>query len=161
MPTLWLPQDRAQAQAEAASAEQRQMLEELERVTGLLEHYNRELRAIDPHLQVVLAKPNTTVEGLKPGYYHIVRMRPGHPAYIKPVEHADGSWRDLDSSVFDLVAEDDLWNDRAQREQRQKARRALEARQRERDREALDRAREFDERWKAANSVSILVPKGV
>lgn len=162
MPTLWLPKDREEAMAREALAEQRQMAEELNRVTGALEHYNRELQKIDPHLRVVLAKPNTTVEGLKPGYYHIVRLRPGTMAYIKPIEDPEtGAWRDLDSSIFDLVAEDDLWNDRVQREKRAKARKALEAKQRQREREAMDRAREFDERWKAANSVQILVPKGV
>ena len=161
MPTLWIPRNRAEAQARAAAEEQRQMLEELERVAGLLDHYNRELQQIDRHLSVMLAKPTTTVEGLKPGYYHIVRMRPGHFAYIKPVEGPNGEWRDLDSSVFDLVAQDDLWNDRVQREQRRKARKALEARDRQRQRESQDRAREIDARIKSANSTSILIPRSI
>jgi hypothetical protein len=141
--------------------EQAQMVEELYDVTGKLEHFNRELYQIDHHLKVVMAKPNTTVQGLKPGYYHIVRMRPGHLAYIKPIEGPNGEWRDLDSSVFELVAEDDLWNDRLQREQRQKARRAEEARQRQIIRERQARAAEFDERLKHATSTQILVPKSV
>lgn len=137
------------------------MLEELERVSGLLEHYNRELRQIDEHLSLVLAKPNTTVDGLRPGYYHIVRMRPGHFAYIKPLEGPNGEYREPDSSLFDLVAEDDLWNDRAQREQRRRARKALEARQRDRERESRDRAREIDERIHSIESTSILVPRSI
>lgn len=161
MPTLWIPESRQEAMARAAAEEHRQMLDELERVSTALEHYNRELRQIDPHLSVMLAKPNTTVEGLKPGYFHIIRQRPGHFAYIKPVEGPNGEWRDLDSSIFDLVAEDDLWNDRLQREQRRKARKALEARARDRQRESQDRAREIDERVKSLNSTSILIPRSI
>jgi hypothetical protein len=141
--------------------EQAQLVEEFYDVTGKLEHFNRELYKIDRYLKVVLAKPNTTVQGLKPNFYHLVRLRPGHLAYIKPIEGPNGEWRDLDSSVFDLVAEEDLWNDRTQREMRQKARRAEEARQRQKQREAQDRAREFDERLYHATHVSVRVPKTI
>lgn len=161
MPTLWIPESRQEATARAAAEEHRQMLDELERVAAALDHYNRELAKIDPHLEVMLAKPTTTVEGLKPGYYHIIRKRPGHFAYIKPVEGPNGEWRDLDSSIFELVAQDDLWNDRLQREQRRKQRKALEARDRDRQRESQDRAREIDARIKSLNSTSILVPRSI
>lgn len=168
MATLHLPSSvrtRGVALPRAAESEimreQSQMVEELYRVADKLDHYNRELYQIDPDLSVMLARPHTTVEGLKPNYYHLVRLRPGHPAWIKPVEHDDGSWRDLDSSLFDLVAEADLWNDRVQREIRQKQRRAEEARVRQKQREGMDRAAEFDERWKSANNTSISVTKDV
>lgn len=141
--------------------EQNQLLQEFYEVSGKLEHFNRELYKIDRYLSVVLAKPNTSVQGLKPNFYHLVRMRPGHLAYIKPIEGPNGEWRDLDSSIFDLVAQDDLWNDRSQREQRQKARRAEDARQRQIIRERQDRAREFDERLKSRLNTSISVPKAV
>lgn len=141
--------------------EQSQLALELYEITGKMEYYSRELKQIDPHLSVILAKPNTTVLGLKPNFYHIVRLRPGSPAYIKPVEGPNGEWRDLDSSIFDMVAEEDLWNDRTQRDKREKARKADEARIRQRQREAMDRAREFDERLKSALNTSISVPKAV
>jgi hypothetical protein len=141
--------------------EQAQMVQELYEITEKLDHFNRELYKIDHYLKVMLAKPQTTVEGLKPGYYHLIRMRPGHLAYIKPVEGPNGEWRDLDSSIFDLVAMDDLWNDRTQRELRQRQRRADEARKRQRDREAMDRAREFDERLKSRDNVSIRVSRNI
>lgn len=157
MSGLYLPPS-ARAEVER---EQRQMVDELYDVVSKLDHFNRELYHIDPYLKVMLAKPTTTVIGLKPNYYHLIRMRPGHAAWIKPIEGPSGEWRDLDSSVFDLVAEDDLWNDRSQREQRQKARRADEASKRQRDREAQDRAREFDERAYHAQNVSVLIPKAI
>lgn len=168
--TLYLPDSAQPGMPRAAlprqlhsevAAENRQMVEEFEHVTGALAYYDREVRQIDEHLRIVLAKPETTVEGLKPGYYHIVRMRPGHPSWIKPIEGPNGEWRDLDGSVFDLIHEADLWNDRTQREIRQKQRRAEEARKRQKDREAMARAAEFDDRLKHAQNVQILVPRGV
>lgn len=159
---LWLPEAaRPKGGESEVMKEQRQLVEEFYSVSDKLEHFNRELQKIDPHLRVVLAKPSTTVQGLRPNFYHIIRLRPGHGTYIKVIEGPNGEWRDLDSSVFDLVAEDDLWNDRTQRERRQRARRAEEARRRQRQRDAEARAREFDERWHSATHVAVSVPKAV
>lgn len=146
---------------DAIAREQRQLQEEMERMAGALNYYNGLLKEIDEHLEVVLAKPNTTVEGLKPGYYHLVRLNPGHPAYIKPVEWDDGSWRDLDSSILDLAVEDDLWNDRLQSERRKLRKEAKRAKERQRQREHEDRAREMDARIKSLNSTQILVPRSI
>lgn len=163
MPTeLWLPNTAQPTTMEnPVVEEQRQLVEEFYAVSDKLAHFNRELQQIDPHLKVVLAKPNTTVMGLRPNFYHLVRMRPGHGTYIKVIETPDGEWRDLDSSIFDIVAEDDLWNDRTQRERRQRQRRADEARQRQRRREAQDRIDEFNARWHSATHVAVSVPKAV
>lgn len=168
MPTIHLPSSvmtggvalPRQVESEVMR-EKAQMAQELYVVTGKLGYYTRELQQIDPYLSVILAKPNTTVDGLKPNYYHIVRLRPGSPAYIKPVEGPNGEWRDLDSSIFAMVAEEDLWNDRTQRDKREKARRANEVRERERQRQAADRAREFDERLWHATHTSVSVPRSI
>lgn len=144
-------------------AEHAQMAQEMDDLTGAMEHYSRELQRVfnDPYIKIILAKPHTTVQGLKPNYYHIVRMQPGVMAYVKPVENPDGTWRDLDSSVFDLAAEDDLWNDRTQKEILRRRRKAEEARVRQREREAADRAREFDERLHSATHVSVAIPRSI
>lgn len=168
MPTLHLPSSvrtggvaLPRAVESEITREQNQLAQELYEVTSKLDHFNRELYRIDPYLKVFLAKPMTTVMGLKPNYYHLVRMRPGHMAYVKPIEGPNGEWRDLDSSVFEQVAEDDLWNDRTQREIRKRQRRAEEARLRQKQRESQDRAREFDERLHHATHVSVSVPKKI
>jgi hypothetical protein len=149
-----------QAESEI-TREQHQLALELYEVTGKLEHYTRMLQQIDPYLSVILAKPHTTVDGLRPNFYHIIRRAPGAPAYIKVIETPDGEWRDLDSSVFDLAAEDDLWNDRTQRERREKAKRAEDARQRQIIRERQERAAEFDERLWSATHTSVSVPRNI
>lgn len=141
--------------------EQGQMELEVYALSAKLDHYNRELKQIDHYLSVILARPHTTVMGLKPNYYHLVRQQPGAMAYIKPIEGPNGEWRDLDESIFVTVAEADLWNDATQRELAKLQRRAEAARIRQRDREASDRAREFDERLWHATHVSVRVPKDV
>lgn len=141
--------------------ENRQMLEEMERVTGALAYWTHELKQIDRYLEVVLAKPNTSIVGLKPGYYHVIRYQPGFPAAIMPVEGPNGEWRDLDSSIIDMVQRADLWNDRTQRELRKRSQRIEEARQRQKDREAQDRAREFDDRLYHATNASVRIPRSI
>lgn len=168
MPTLHLPSSMRtggiilpRGVEDEIAREQRQMQDEVERITGTLNYYNRLLHDIDEHLEVVLAKPNTTVEGLKPGYYHLIRLNPGHPAYIKPYEYDDGSWRDLDSGILDAAVEDDLWNDRLQSERRRLRKNAKAAKERQRQREHIDRAREMDARIKSLNSTQISVPRSI
>ena len=141
--------------------ENRQMVEELEFVAGRLKHYEMLAREIDDHLRIVLAKEHTTVEGLKPGYYHVVRLRPGGPAWIKPYEGPNGEWRDLDEGIIDMIKERDLWNDRTQREINRKMRKAEQARIHHQQLAAQERAREFDERWHSANNLSVLITKDV
>lgn len=149
--------------ASEVEAEQRQMVEEMDDVSGSLAYWTRELQSIfnDPHVKIVLAKPNTTVIGLKPSYYHIVRMRPGTAAWIQPVETPDGEWKDLDSSVIDIALKSDLWNDRTQHELRRQRERAEASRQAEQRRAAMDRAGDFDERlWHAMNT-SVSIPRSI
>lgn len=154
--TLWLP-NGTEVQREHSQLEQ-----ELEYVAGNMAYWTRELQQIDPDLKVFMAKPNAETVGVKPGYYHVVRLRPGHPAAVMVVEDEEtGEWRDLDSSVLDLVQRADLWNDRTQREIRAKRRKVEAARQRDKIRRGQERAAQFDERLHSATHVSIQVPRSV
>lgn len=145
-------QDRAEIRAEVAS------------LSGELSFWTRELRTRlnEPHLKVVKAHDRVG-EGspLKPGYYHVLLEHPGHPTTIMPVEYPDGSFRELGSHVYDMMEENDLWNDRARRSGRERARKMQEAAARQRDRESRERVDEFNARWKSANNTSILVSKSI
>lgn len=143
--------------------EQRQMVEEMEDVTGALAYWSRELQDIfnEPNIKVILAKPNTTVVGLKPNYYHIVRMNPGTAAYIQPIETPNGEWLDLGSHVIDIALKADLWNDRTQRELRKQRERAEKARLAQKQRDAADRAGDFDERVRSLNRTQIRVTRNI
>ena len=154
--TFWIPPESEVARDAALLQAQ------LDDVLPRLQFWNNELRQIDPYLKVVRAKPGAHIEdGLKPDYYHIIRIRPGTMAYVKPVQYPDGTWHELDSYVLELVQEDDLWNDRTQRERRKIRVRAEEARQRQKERESQDRVDELNERYRSATSTMISVPRSI
>lgn len=144
--------------------EQADMLEQLEDVTGSMLHYTRELqhRFDDPYLKVVLAHSRTTVEGVKPNYYHVVRMEPGKPSAVLVLEDEEtGEWRDLGDWVFDYVARSDLQNDRTQRLLHEERIARERERIRQKQREGQDRAREFDDRLWHATHTSISIPRSI
>lgn len=151
---LWLPSEVRRENAE--------LQEQLDTEVEALAYWTKALQQIDPYLSVVMAKMTVTVDGMKPGYYHIIRQTgPNSPVYIKPVENPDGTWRDLDSRVIEQAQEDDLWNDRTQRERRKIREQAEAARQRQMAREKQDRIDELNRRWHSANSVSIAIPRSI
>ena len=131
-------------------------------VKGTLDHFNRELRQIDSRLKMVVANDRVAEDSpLKAGYYHILLEAPGHPTTILPLEYDNGEYREPGSWIFPYLQEQDMWNDRARHAGRERQRKLNEARDRQSAREAADRAQEFNERWKSANSLSILFPKGL
>jgi hypothetical protein len=154
MSSLYLPPS-------AVAEEQRQMLDEMEAVAGRLQHYQKRLDETYTGLKVMLAKPNTTIEGLKPGYYHLVFDVPGSGTFIEPYQGPNGEWRDLDDGIFTLAAESDGWNDRVRRDMAKMRAKAEADRKADLLRERMDRAHAFDERWKSANSTQILVSRSI
>jgi hypothetical protein len=130
---------------------------------GELAAWTRELRRLfDPHLKMVKAHEKTAPGSpLKPGYYHVLLESPGAPTTIMPVEYDDGSFRELGSHVFEMIEQNDLWNDRARKAGRERGRKLREAAARTRERESQERVDNFNERWKSANSASISVSRDI
>lgn len=131
--------------------------ENLFSIAAVKADFDRDLKQIDDHLEIVKAKDQTTVVGLKAGYWHIIRMNPGHPADVLVLEHPDGSYREPDSSLFDFVMESDLYNDRARKAHRKRQEEARRASERRRERESQDRIDEIGRRVKSRNSTQIHV----
>lgn len=125
--------------------------------------YEDDLKAIDPLLRLVKAQATVTPgNGLKPGYWHLIRDEPGSfVSYVTPLEWPDGSPREPGSWMYEHLAKEDMWSNRSRRVAAERNRKLMEARQREEQREAMDRAGDFDERWKQANRTQILVPRSV
>jgi hypothetical protein len=149
--------------ASEVEAENRQLVEEMHEVSGSLRYWTRELQRVfnEPHIKVVLAQPRTTVQGLKPNYYHIVRIRPGTAAWVQPIEDENGNRLELGSHVIDIALKADLWNDRTQKQLRKDHERAEKARVAQKIREGQARAAEFDERLASSKRTSILVTKDI
>ena len=115
-----------------------------------LEAWNRELRQVDPYLQLVKAHDDASdVPGLRPGYYHVLRHNPGAPPSLIPIEGPDGSFREPDSSLFDMLRRSDMWNHEAERDRRVRGRRLEQAQQAREARERAERKEEALLRLKA------------
>lgn len=122
-----------------------------------LEEWRKELRTIDPYLDLVRAKDSAEgVPGLKPGYYHVIRHNPGAPTSLMAIETEDGGFKEPDSSVFDMLRRSDFWNDELQRDRRRKLERARESENRRKEREAQARKDEYQINLKALESPGVL-----
>lgn len=144
--------------------EQAQLVQEMIEVTGSMLHYTRELqhRFDDPYLKVILAHPHTTIEGLKPNYYHVIRFEPGRPVAIMPVEdEKTGARLELGEHVFTMVAKADLQNDRTQRMLREERDKKERDRQKAKIQRSMDRAAEFDDRLDHAVNLHISIPRSI
>jgi hypothetical protein len=159
---LYLPESHRRAMNDEVSRDRAEIQAEYS-LPGELAAWTRELRRLfDPNLKMVKAHERTAPESpLKAGYYHVLLESPGHPTTIMPVEHDDGSFRELGSHVFEMIEQNDMWNDRARRAGRERSRKLKEAADRTREREARARIDEFNERWASANRTQILVSRDV
>ncbi len=145
---LWVPEREAARQAENARAEQARVLGAVE-----LHHdvafWNRELRRIDPYVQVVKAPANSQRADLKPGYFHILRIPPAQQPTIIAHETDDGGYRELDSGIFQTLRNADMWNSERQRDRQKRIREAEKAQARQEDREREERVEQIMDRAKS------------
>lgn len=130
----------------------------LDRVHGALAHFNRELKRIDPYLQLVRADPRSEHPLLRPGYYHLIRTPPDGPPSVRVVQGPDGEFREPDSSLFEELQRDDLWSDRSRRQRQQRQRELARAAEREKEHETLDRREEMYQRLRSKVVTSVAVP---
>jgi len=164
MPQVYLPESYRRRMADEVAQDRAEIMAEYRELQGQLAFWTRELRTrlSEPHLKVVKAHDQVGPGSpMKAGYYHVLLEAPGHPTTVMPVENPDGSFRELDSRVYDMMEENDLWNDRARAAGRERGRKLKEAAERQRARESQDRVNEYNERWKAANSTQILVSRSI
>ena len=150
--SLWIPDSAARDQRAAKAASLAHALSE---TSGYLDYWNKRLRKLDPHLQLVKAAANTTNPDLKPGYYHVLRIAPESPPMIHVHQTPDGEFREPDDGLIQELEKGDMWNARAMRaaEERRKKREA--EREAERAREAEDRRQELYDRLRVFYSPSV------
>lgn len=121
-----------------------------------LEQWNKELKEIDPYLELVRAHENASAPGLKPGYYHVLRHNPGAPPSLIPVETDEGEFREPDSNLFDQLRHWDGWDNRVTRDREVRAQKLERARDRQKAREHEERLDEAMLRLKAYNEPGVL-----
>lgn len=123
----------------------------------VMDDFNRELKAIDPYLELVKAKE--TIEAgtpLKPGYWHIIRHNPGAPPSILTIEGPDGEYVEPDSGVYRQLQEwCDLQNPAVERRRRQRAQQIKQAQERQLARDRDDAEAETLERYLAGTRAQV------
>lgn len=130
-------------------------------ITEKLKYWNRELKKIDPYLELVKAQNNTRHPALKPGYYHIFHHRPGGIPNVIVHQGDQGEFREPDSGLLEMLKRGDTWSDRSMKERKRLQKQAERAQRRQEERESNDRLDEITERLKSRNGTSVLVPRGV
>lgn len=158
--SIWIPPAAAAKQREAAQQFTQQLISQADAV-GRIQHFNKELKKIDPYVEVVKADDNATHPALKRGYWHIVRRPPvGMPAIVVH-EGPDGEFRDLDSGILQTLRDGDMWSSERQRDRERMARKAEKAKEREEERERETRIDEIMDRLKVKASPGVRIPRAL
>ncbi len=160
MSDLWVPAAEQTRRNEAVRDHTARLLEQAE-MTEQVRYFNRELKKIDPYVEVIKAPANASYPGLTPGFWHILRRPPvGHPTLIAH-QTPDGGYRDLDSGIFQTLRDGDMWSDARQRDREKHIRQAKQAEERQAEREREERVEELAERVKARVNPSVLMPRSI
>jgi hypothetical protein len=155
---IWLPPKAIREHVEERRAYEQELLAKVE-VNSSMDHWNRELRAIDEHLQLIFAPESAHVAGITPGRYHVLRTAPGVPPSLFAVTGPNGEFVEPTSQMLEKLRESDLWNEVAGRERAKKERLMAEAKERARVREREDIAEEFRDRFKAKENPGVSFAK--
>jgi hypothetical protein len=163
---MWLPanarDELAQGRVAADVQAQRLVDHELQRQLDTVKRFNRDLRDIDPYLELVwIRRPRDwTHEGAPFGIvwnrWHVARHNPAAGDSYLPHVTADGGYREPDSGIFEMLRRSDLWRSDVQAKQRKRQARAAEARQRANDEMRAECREEAAMRLKALESPGVL-----
>ena len=116
----------------------------------LAQHWNRELKRIDPGLSLVLGKENADDMELRAGYWAIRKVVPGSvDAYIV-LQGPQGQYREPGPWMLEMLNENDMWNDRRRHERKEIKRRLSEAKARAEQTEKEQRLDEAELAMRAA-----------
>ena len=112
--------------AEIAAWKAEQALQ-VEAKTQEIEHWDRELKRIDPGLSLVVAKPGSEDTGLLPNRWHICKYVPDGPDEYWPLVGPDDSYREPGGWMLDELKASDLWDPRVFRDKKEARRKLHEA----------------------------------
>lgn len=131
---------------------------------GVLDHWNPELRKIDPQLRLMQAMPGAVAPGVVAGYYHLVRLRdPARSTFmwVQPLMGPNGEFVEPTSGMLEGLRASDLQNARAVYDRHRQDEQAAKSAERSKLRDDEDRIDEGVERLNAATRTQILVSPDV
>lgn len=115
----------------------------------------RELKAIDPHLTLVLVSDGADPDEFDyPGYWYIKKHIPGSVDALFPLAGPNGERLAPGPWILDELQAEDLWNPAVHRDKQEARRRLREARQRAKATEAEQRQDEMAVAYRAAMRVN-------
>jgi hypothetical protein len=151
--SIWLP-PKVSAELRAETEAHRNEILNAKRLHSILEHWNRELKTIDPYLEMAWFE-DCHVLGVIPWRFHILRHNPGAPPSLIPIEGPDGGYVEPASQVYDILRAQDLWNAEANHDRKKRQQRLEDAKERQKAREELERLDEIRERLAAATRTQV------
>jgi len=144
---LILPESAEVASWKAEQAHQVEMAEKA--FIGL----EKQLKAIDPSLSLIVAKPGSEDVGLLPGRWHVRKEIPGAADEYWPLVGPNDEYRAPGAWVLEEFQANDLWNPRVHRDRKEAKRKLREARDRAKQLEAEQRVDEVEFNARAARRV--------
>ncbi len=130
--------------------------EQLAERHGALRWFDRQLKDVDPALELVRAKEVVTEPGMTPGFWHVKRNNgPGVIDSYVPITNPDGSFAEPSSGWLERFRADDAWTNGgwdAMVKRWDRRQRDLDA---QKERERQDRVQEIAERVKAIGNPGV------
>lgn len=146
MPIL-IPESAEVATWKAEQAEQ------VESKVAEVEHWEQELKRIDPSLSLVVAKPGSEDVQLMPGRWHVCKEIPDGPDEYWPLVGPNDEYREPGGWMLDEFTANDLWDPRVHRDKKEAKRKLREARVRAKELLREQRADEMIFAHRAAKRV--------
>jgi hypothetical protein len=144
---LILPESAEVAAWKAEQAEQ------VESKVREMEHWDRELKRIDPSLSLIVAKPGSEDVGLLPGRWHVQKHIPNAPDEFWPLVGPNDEYREPGAWVLDEFKASDLWDGRVARDKKELKRKLREAKVRAKELLREQRTEEVEFQARAARRV--------
>lgn len=154
-PRLFIPPAAAKELQEESRKHKAEVMDSLE-TDATIERFDRELKAIDHRLHLVKARDWVKAgTALRPGFWHVVRDNESAPPSVITIEDKDGEYVYPNSSIFDLLRKNDLWNRDVRRDRKRKEAELEERERKMKQAERKERQEEIYERYKAGTQTRI------
>ncbi len=170
MSALWVPDHVARTpkprreHVETTREWEQMVLSQMHATGGVLDHWNAELKQIDRNLRLMQATDRAHAPGVKPGYYHLVRLRDsveGTFMWVNPIAGPNGEFIEPTQAMLEGLRMSDLQNASAVYARRRADEQAAASAANDERREDADRLQEGIERLKAATRTQILTSRDV
>lgn len=118
--------------SERYEAEQinREIAEQVDEQIAVADHWNTELRKIDPGLSLVLGRDNAEGYEVQASHWAIRKKVPGSVDEYIILQGPDGQYREPGSWMLEMLQGADMWNDKRRHERKEIQRRVTEAKER-------------------------------